>query len=81
MNLGVLLFSLGRMKEAVTHYERAAELRPDSAVIHNNLGGALASIGRYADALPHVRRALQLDPGYTPAQDNLKRLQQIMGIR
>ena len=28
------------------HYERAAALEPDSAVIHNNLGGALAATGR-----------------------------------
>lgn len=80
VNLGVLLFSRRRVNEAVAHYERAVELSPDSAIIHSNLGGALAAAGRFAEALRHIQRALQLNPGYGPAQDNLKRLQQL-GIR
>ena len=80
VNLGTLLFSRGRVKEALPHFERAVELQPNSAVIHSNLGSALAASGRYADALREFQRALALNPEYGPALENVQRLQQ-MGIR
>jgi len=79
-NLAALLFTHGRVKEALPHFQRAVELQPMSAVLHTNVASALAASGRYAEALTHIRRALELNPEYQPAQENLRRLQQ-MGVR
>lgn len=80
VNLALALFGMGRRDDAFAHYARALELRPDSAVIHANYGGSLAAAGRLQDAMVHTRRALEIDPTYVPAQQNLRRLQQ-MGVR
>jgi len=77
VNLGTLLFTHGRAKEALPHLERAAALLPNSAVVHSNYASVLAALGRYADALRETRRALDLNPDYAPARENLRRLQQL----
>ena len=79
-NLGSLLFSYGRLAEALPHFERAAALKPTSAVLRTNLGSALAASKRYADALREFRRALELRPDYQPALENIARLER-MGVR
>ena len=48
--------------------------------MQNNLGSALAALGRFPEAVRHVRRALELRPDYTPALENMRRLEQL-GIR
>ena len=75
-----LLFSRGRTREALPHFERAVALRPNSAVIHTDYSSVLAASGRYPEALRHVRRALELNPSYGPALENLARLQR-MGVK
>jgi len=77
VNLGSMLMTVGRYPQAVEQFQRAAELKPNSAVIHNNLANALGAAGRYGDAMAHVQRALALNPEYAPAQDTLRRLQQL----
>ncbi len=37
-NLGITLSDLGRLDEAVSHFERALALKPDLVRAHNNLG-------------------------------------------
>ncbi len=63
-NLGFLLaHQPGRLNEAIGHYLRALELKPDEAKFHLNLANALAAIpGRMPEALTHYRRALELRP-------------------
>ena len=51
----------GRIKDALPHFERAVELQPNSAVLHNNLGRRARRVGRYVDAMQHVRRALAIE--------------------
>jgi tetratricopeptide (TPR) repeat protein len=80
VNLGSLLFSRGRVRDALPHFQRAVELEPGSPMLLNNLAGGLAASGRFPEAMQYVRRALAIDPGYQPALDNLRRLQG-MGIR
>ena len=80
VNLGTLLMSQGRVGDALLEFERAVALEPDSALLQTNLGSALAAQGRFGEAMTHVRRALELEPGYSPAQDDFKRLQ-AMGVR
>jgi len=63
-NLGSYLTGQpGRLPEAVSHLERAAQLRPDSGQIHSDLGIALAGTpGRLADAIAEFRTAMGLRP-------------------
>lgn len=70
-NLAILLVDAGRADEAISHYEKALELRPNYAEAENNLGYALTTLGRPTEALPHLQRALQLRPNYAEAQNNL----------
>ena len=68
------------MREALPHYARAADLRPNSAVIQTNYGSALAASGQYREALVRFRRALELRPDYAPALDSVAHLER-MGVR
>ena len=70
-NLAVMLRDRGELGEAVTHFRRAATLRPDHAPAFNNLGAALESLGRFGEAEPALRRALTLQPDYPNALYNL----------
>jgi len=80
-NLGTLLFAARRVAEALPHFERAAALRPNSAVLHSNLASAFAASGRYADAMREFRRALELRPDYEPALTGVARLEGMPGRR
>ncbi len=46
-NLGVILRARGLDEEAIAHYRRSVELKPDYGEAHANLGGALGTLGRY----------------------------------
>jgi Flp pilus assembly protein TadD len=68
-NLGLLLS--GRGDEAIAHFRRALELKPDFAEAHNNLGVALAGRGQMDEAIAHYREALESKPDYADAHNNL----------
>jgi tetratricopeptide (TPR) repeat protein len=70
-NLGNALAAVGRADEAVTHYARALQLKPDDARICNDLGVALAALGRTDEAIGHYRTALRLQPDDPTALNNL----------
>jgi tetratricopeptide (TPR) repeat protein len=70
-NLGIALASQGKVTEAMQHYERALQLKPDIADAHINLGIALAGQGKVTEAMQHYERALQLEPDYPKANNNL----------
>ena len=70
-NLGAVLESSGKVKEAIAHYQAALRARPDSAIIHNNLGAALQAAGDTEAAINHYRRAVTLKPDYANARYNL----------
>jgi protein O-mannosyl-transferase len=71
-NLGVILMSSGREREAVGQFESAVRLTPDSADYHVNLGLALAQMpGRMADAMREYQTALRIDPHFPAAHLNL----------
>jgi tetratricopeptide (TPR) repeat protein len=60
-----------RLDSAISLYERALFLRPDSADVHNNLGLAVMVQGRVDDAVAHFEHALALDPDHVSAHTNL----------
>ena len=56
-NLGVTLANRGEFKEAIPHYERSLQLKPDYEKAHYNLGLALASRGDVDKAMAEFRTA------------------------
>jgi Flp pilus assembly protein TadD len=50
-NLGTALQETGRLDEAIAHYRRALELRPDYTPAMNNLGTALRAAGQSGEAV------------------------------
>jgi tetratricopeptide (TPR) repeat protein len=58
----LLLMTLGRSGEAVTHMETAEKLDPLSPAIQSDFGRVLYRARRYDDAIRHLNRALDLEP-------------------
>lgn len=70
-DLALLHLSLGNVEGAVRHFQRSAEIRPDSAQAQFNLGTALTMAGAFDRAIARYERALELRPGYAKALSNL----------
>jgi protein O-mannosyl-transferase len=70
-NLGTALLRLGRVDEAIVHYNKALEIDPNYATGHNNLGNAFLRIGQLEESLAHLQKALAIDPTYPEAHNNL----------
>jgi tetratricopeptide (TPR) repeat protein len=70
-NLGTLLARLKAPEEAIEHFRRALELKPDYAEAHNNLGNMLASRGRFDEAIAEFQAALHIEPDYADAHNGL----------
>lgn len=67
---GWLLSHLGRGAEAVTAYDRAAELEPGFADALYNCGVVLSDLGRSDEALAHWNAAAEADPKHIDAYYN-----------
>ena len=67
-NLGVVLQQQGQPAEAVPHFARAIQMRPDYALAHYGLGACYLQLGRPDEALVHLRLAVQIAPKYAEAQ-------------
>jgi tetratricopeptide (TPR) repeat protein len=70
-NLGVILAHTGRLPEAIDHYQKALQLKPDSAEIHHDLGTAMIRAGRLPEAVDDFEQALRLEPAYAEAHYHL----------
>jgi tetratricopeptide (TPR) repeat protein len=70
-NLGAALQTDGHVDEAIDHYRRALEFKPDHAPALNNLGAALASKGDVTQAIDNYERAITIVPDYASAHYNL----------
>jgi Flp pilus assembly protein TadD len=70
-NLGVVIGSQGKLKEAMSHYTEALRIEPDHVEAHNNLGNALAGQGRLKEAMSHFSEALRIKPRFAEAHNNL----------
>lgn len=70
-NLGVFLLNSGKSDEAVKHFAKALEIKPDYSEAHNNMGLFLASQGRLPEALFHYTEALKLKRDNEKAHNNL----------
>jgi tetratricopeptide (TPR) repeat protein len=71
-NLGnALMQKKGRLDEAIVHFQKALEIRPDYPDANNNLGYALWSKGRGVEAIALFRTVLRVRPNYAKARNNL----------
>jgi predicted O-linked N-acetylglucosamine transferase (SPINDLY family) len=69
--LGILCSQRGVHAEAEAFLSRAAALRPDDSVIHNNLGEVRRRRGALDEAAASYRQALALRPDFATAHYNL----------
>jgi tetratricopeptide (TPR) repeat protein len=67
--LGHTLLKQGRGEEALKTFDKAVQLRPDSAELWKNLGDALVKLERPDEALLSFQHALKLDPHNSEAAD------------
>jgi Flp pilus assembly protein TadD/SAM-dependent methyltransferase len=77
-NIGLALLAAGRLRDAVTHFNRATELKPDySAAVSNlvNLAYTTANRaleqGKLADAIAGYRQVAAIKPDFAEAHSNL----------
>jgi len=70
-NLGLAFSQAGKLAEAIAHYRKAVEIKPDFALAHNNLGILLAGQGEPEEAMTHFRNALEIKPDHVEAHYNL----------
>lgn len=71
---GIAARRQGLVTEARRYFERARDLAPDSAIVHNNLGVVLLELEDYHGARAAFRAALDLAGGESPlARENLER--------
>jgi tetratricopeptide (TPR) repeat protein len=70
-NLGVTLMDKGDYAEAISEFQKALQLRPDSAAAHNNLGISLYGQGEIQKAVNEYKAALMLKPDHVKAHMNL----------
>jgi len=70
-NLGNVLVQKGRVGEAIFHYQKALQIKPDSPEAHLNLGYAFAQKGNVDEAIVHFQKAVEIKPDYAEAQCNL----------
>jgi tetratricopeptide (TPR) repeat protein len=70
-NLGAALNDKGSVDEAIAHYQKALQIKPDFAAAHINLGDILLQKSNLAEAMTHFQRALQLKPDSAEAQNDM----------
>jgi tetratricopeptide (TPR) repeat protein len=79
VNVGRMLHTRGRLREAEAHYVAALVARPEDATATFNLAVVLDDLGRHDDAIGRYQDALKLDPACVDAYFNLSRLYEKKG--
>src|SRR4029453_10540496 len=69
-NLGIVLSEQREADQAIDHYRRAVDLRPDYAEAHYNLGRLLVEKGQLDNAIAHYEKAVAINPA-DPKQQNI----------
>ncbi|HVF71129.1 MAG TPA: tetratricopeptide repeat protein [Chthoniobacterales bacterium] len=71
LNLGEAVYKLGRIDEAIAHFERALQIQPNEPTTHGSLGAALWKIGRGEKALFHLHKSLEIAPKQAAVHSSL----------
>jgi 2-polyprenyl-3-methyl-5-hydroxy-6-metoxy-1,4-benzoquinol methylase/tetratricopeptide (TPR) repeat protein len=69
--LGVVAMQRGLFDEAVRHFRKAAEVRPDIAIGHHSLGRALLAARRPDAAVAAFQQAITLKPDFAEAHKDV----------
>ncbi|HUN53846.1 MAG TPA: tetratricopeptide repeat protein [Smithella sp.] len=70
-NLGLALFTDGKIKEAIDHYNKAIVLIQDNALFYNNRANSYAALDQYKPAIADYHVAIRLNPDFAEAYYNL----------
>ena len=79
LTVGNIYRRMGQTPDAITHYQKAAELQPDHAAPWGNLGAAYAELGQFSNAIEYTRKALTLQPDLAKAHANLGQMYRRVG--
>ena len=67
---GEALFKEGKIEDALSLFEKIAQMKPDNSLAHNNLGVTYFAKGDVRGALDHFDKAVTLGPSSTDAVAN-----------
>lgn len=70
-NLGLHAFNQGQVDTALTYWERAIDLQPESPTVRYNLALLYENKGRLDQAVAQYREIVRLDPNQAQALNNL----------
>lgn len=73
-SIAVIYAQTQRNDQAIEFFQRALELDPQAAYVHNNLGYALLLAHRLAEAGAELARAYELNPSSSQSRQNLELL-------
>jgi tetratricopeptide (TPR) repeat protein len=65
--LGSVLHERGQSSEAIAHFRKAVELKPDFSTAYYNLGGVLRERGQLDEAMAEFAKAVEIQPDYSTA--------------
>jgi tetratricopeptide (TPR) repeat protein len=74
INWGIISFKQELFQPAITLFEKAITLKPDSAILYHNLAQVFAKIDHISGAIAHYKKALELEPDLVLANYNLGKL-------
>jgi tetratricopeptide (TPR) repeat protein len=63
-NLGTVMLKKGQVDNAIFHFRKALEIKPDHADAQANLGSALLQKGELDEAIARYDKALEIKPDY-----------------
>lgn len=69
--LGLALSTSGKHEEALSVFQRAASISPQSPLAYNNICAEHNALRQWAPAIENCQKALKLEPGFTLASNNL----------
>lgn len=78
-NLGIVLFSQGKLDQAMEHYREAVRIAPGYADSYSNMGVALAASDKLDEAVKYLDEAVRIKPDYASAHYNLGRILSVQG--
>lgn len=72
INLGTVLYRLGRKEEALQSYDKALQVNPYVPLVYLNMGNLYAQEGEIRKAIGYWQDALDLDPNFQEARRNIE---------
>ena len=70
-NFGAFLWDKGQKEKAISHFEKAVNIRPSWVTAQNNLASARFHQGQLEEAITHLQTSLQSEPDNTETLDIL----------